>query len=103
MASEVVSLSNRWFVYILRCCDDSLYVGISNDVEERVKRHNAGMGAAYTRSHRPVVLLWTEAAESESIARKRETQIKGWTRIKKLNLIQHGHPNHVKSADVARE
>ncbi len=82
-----------WSVYILRCCDDSLYVGISNNVEERVKRHNAGMGAAYTRSHRPVILLWTEPAESESAARKREAQIKGWTRNKKLNLIQFGNPN----------
>ena len=84
---------SEWHVYILRCCDDSLYVGISNKVEERVKRHNAGMGAAYTRSHRPVVLVWTEMAESESVARKREAQIKGWTRLEKLNLLKHEHPN----------
>jgi len=83
---------SQWFVYIVKCCDDSLYVGISNNVEERIKRHNAGMGAAYTRSHRPVILIWTEAAGSESAARKREAQIKGWTRIKKLNLIRHSDP-----------
>lgn len=84
---------SNWFVYILRCCDDSLYVGISNNIEERVKRHNTGIGAAYTRSHRPVTLIWTEAVESESAARKREAQIKGWTRIQKVNLIEFGHPN----------
>ncbi len=83
----------RWFVYILRCCDDSLYVGISNNVEERLKRHNAGRGAAYTRSHLPVLLMWSEPAQSESAARTREAQIKGWTRIKKLNLVQYGHPH----------
>jgi putative endonuclease len=79
-----------WYTYILRCCDDSLYVGISNNVEERVKRHNAGKGAAYTRSHKPVVLIWKEKAGSESEARKREAQIKGWTRVQKLNLVQYG-------------
>jgi putative endonuclease len=86
-------MTSDWSVYILRCCDDSLYVGISNNVDRRVKRHNEGDGAAYTRSHRPVVLIWTEVAESESAARKREAQIKGWTRLKKENLIAYGHPN----------
>ena len=86
-------MQSFWSVYILRCSDESLYVGISNNVEERVKRHNAGIGAAYTRSHCPVVLIWTEQVESESAARKREIQIKGWTRIKKLNLVQYGHPD----------
>lgn len=84
---------SRWHVYILRCGDDSLYVGISNDVEARVKRHNAGQGAAYTRSHLPVLLIWSECVESESAARKREAQIKGWTRHKKLNLVLYGHPS----------
>ena len=79
---------SQWHVYILRCIDDSLYVGISTNVDERIKKHNAGTGAAYTRSHRPVVLVWTEVAESESMARKREAQMKSWTRAKKLNFIQ---------------
>ncbi len=71
---------SSWYVYILRCSDGSLYVGISNNVEERLKRHNQGQGAAYTRSHGPVVLVWTELVASESAARKREIQIKGWNR-----------------------
>jgi len=89
----------NWFVYILRCGDGSLYVGISNNVTERVKRHNAGKGAAYTRSHLPVVLLWTEAAASESAARKREAQIKKWRRIEKLTLIQCGYPDSSSGVD----
>ncbi|MSR84988.1 GIY-YIG nuclease family protein [Candidatus Uhrbacteria bacterium] len=84
---------NTWFVYILRCCDGSLYTGISNNLNERIKRHNNGQGAAYTRSHRPVVLIWTEAAESESAARKREAQIKGWKKGEKENLIKENHLN----------
>jgi putative endonuclease len=82
-----------WSVYIVRCSNDSLYVGISTDVEERVKRHNAGKGAAYTRSFRPVVLVWTEAAESESAAKKREAEIKKWTREEKLRLLSFSAPS----------
>ena len=86
------SLMDNWFVYIVRCADDSLYTGITNDVEARVKRHNAGTGAKYTRSRRPVVLAYVEKTDSESAARKREAQIKGWTRIEKESLITDGHP-----------
>ncbi|MFA6429433.1 MAG: GIY-YIG nuclease family protein [Patescibacteria group bacterium] len=78
---------SQWSVYIVQCRDGSLYAGISTDVAARVQRHNAGKGAAYTRSHRPVVLVWTEAVASESAARKREAEIKGWTRKEKLRLI----------------
>ena len=77
-----------WCVYVLRCVDDSLYVGISTNVQKRLEQHNAGKGAAYTRSHRSVVLVWTEVVESESAARKREAQIKTWKRVDKLKLIQ---------------
>lgn len=77
----------RWHVYILRCRDKSLYTGISIDVEARILKHNAGKGAAYTRSHLPVVLVWTETAKSESAAKKREAQIKKLTRLQKLSLI----------------
>lgn len=77
-----------WHVYILRCRDNSLYVGISTDVDARLKRHNAGKGGAYTRSHRPVTLAWTEQADSESAARKREAEIKKWKRAEKMKLIE---------------
>lgn len=79
---------------MVRCGDKSLYAGISKNVEERVKRHNAGKGAAYTRSHLPVVLVWTEAAKSESAARKREAEIKGWSRIEKMKLVEYAIASH---------
>lgn len=77
-----------WTVYIVRCRDGSLYTGISTDVEARVIRHNLGKGAAYTRSRKPVVLVWKELAVTESVARKREADIKKWTREQKLQLIE---------------
>jgi len=94
-----VKSMSEWSVYIVRCSDDSLYSGISTDVEERVITHNAGRGAKYTRARLPVVLVWQEPASNESEARRRELQIKGWTRIKKLNLIKYGHPKAFKKSD----
>lgn len=72
-----------WYTYILRCADQSLYVGITTDLEARLAKHNAGKGGAYTRSHRPVWMIWHERAVSESSARKREAEIKGWSKAKK--------------------
>lgn len=83
---------SQWTVYILRCVDGSLYTGITTNVEERIKKHNLGKGAAYTRSHRPVILVWQEVATSESAARKREAEIKGWTRQRKIDFIQNKTP-----------
>jgi putative endonuclease len=79
---------SQWFVYMLRCCDGSLYTGITTDLEKRVQTHNKGDGAAYTRSRLPVVVVWSEAVESESAARKREYQIKNMPRAVKLGLIK---------------
>ncbi len=73
----------RWHVYILRCADGSLYTGISTDVAERVEKHNAGKGAAYTRSRRPVTLVWSRPSKNESAARKREANIKSWSKREK--------------------
>lgn len=76
-----------WSVYIVRCVDGSLYTGISTDVEARIAKHNSGKGAAYTRSHRPVVLVFVEPAESESAAKKREAEIKRMTKMGKEGLL----------------
>lgn len=78
---------SHWHTYIVRCRDGSLYVGITTDLAARVAKHNAGKGGAYTRSHRPVVLVWQERAGSESHARKREAEIKDWTKQKKETLV----------------
>ncbi|MHB8756182.1 MAG: GIY-YIG nuclease family protein [Candidatus Acidiferrales bacterium] len=71
---------------MLKCCDGSLYVGIANDVAERAKRHNWGVGPTFTAKRRPVELLWTECCGSAQAARRREKDIKGWSRSRKLAL-----------------
>ncbi|MBI4434431.1 GIY-YIG nuclease family protein [Candidatus Uhrbacteria bacterium] len=77
-----------WLLYILQCADGSFYVGIAQDVAERVKRHNSGDGAEHTRAHRPVVLVHTESYATYIEARRREIQVKKWGRRKKGELIR---------------
>jgi predicted GIY-YIG superfamily endonuclease len=76
-----------FWVYILRCADDSFYVGHTDDLERRVGEHVAGVAGFYTFSRRPVVLVYVQACESRIEALTAERQIKGWSRAKKLALI----------------
>ncbi len=76
-----------WCVYILRCADASLYVGMSNDVVKRAATHNAGKGARYTRGRTPVMLAWTQRCTSRSHALRVEAQVKRLPRRKRLLLI----------------
>lgn len=76
-----------WFVYMLRCSDQSLYTGITNNVESRLSRHNQGQGARYTRSRLPVALVYTETAVDRSAALRREAQIKRLPAVAKRALI----------------
>ena len=76
-----------WTVYILRCGDGSLYTGIAKDVKARIKQHNEGHGAAYTRSRLPVTLLYQENGFNRSEALIREAQIKAMPRSKKEEII----------------
>lgn len=77
-----------WYVYLVRCVDNSYYVGITNHLQKRINLHNSGIGSIYLRSKLPVTLVYHEPWENKSLARKREIQIKGWTRIKKEKLIK---------------
>ena len=77
-----------WFVYILRCADDSLYTGITNDLPRRLEQHNAGTASRYTRSHLPVVLVYQESQANHSLALKRELAIKALSRKAKESLIR---------------
>ncbi len=77
----------EWTVYILRCCDGSLYTGIAKDVKTRVKRHCEGRGAAYTRTRLPVELLYQQEGLTHSEALIREAQIKALPRSKKEEII----------------
>ena len=77
-----------WYTYILLCNDKSYYIGITNDLKKRLILHNAGKGSKYLLSKLPVKLLYYEEYPNKSEARKREIQLKGWTRIKKEKLIK---------------
>ena len=76
----------EWYIYILRCADGSYYVGHTRDVDQRVVAHNAGEGASWTASRRPVTLVYQERLESQPAAVRRERQIKKWSRAKKAAL-----------------
>lgn len=75
------------YTYILECKDGSLYTGWTNDLTRRVKAHNEGRGAKYTRSHRPVHLVYFESFATKEEALSREAAIKKLTRAAKLALI----------------
>ena len=82
-------MSKNYFVYILECSDGSYYVGYTENIEERLFLHRRGRGARYTASRLPIVLVHSETYPSQSKARARETQLKKWSRAKKLALIQN--------------
>lgn len=76
-----------WFVYIARCADDTLYCGITNDVAARLVTHNAGKGARYTRTRRPIEILAVRRCLTKSRALKLEYRVKQLTRPQKLALV----------------
>lgn len=75
------------YTYILRCADGTLYTGWTNDLQHRVETHNAGKGAKYTRTRRPVELCYYETFDTPSEAMRREAAIKKLTRQQKLRLM----------------
>ncbi len=76
-------------VYILECGDGSLYTGITNDLPKRLRAHEEGKGAKYTRSHLPVKLVYTEECPDKGSALRRELAIKALSREEKLDLINN--------------
>ncbi|BCU53245.1 UPF0213 protein [Staphylococcus auricularis] len=79
---------DKHYVYIVECNDGSLYTGYAKDVTQRVKTHNAGKGAKYTKTRMPVDLVYQETYDTKSEALKREYQIKQYSRKQKLRLIR---------------
>ena len=79
---------DKAYVYIIECSDGSLYTGWTNNLDKRIKKHQAGTGAKYTRGRLPVVLVYYEELENRSQALMREAQIKKMTRIEKESLIR---------------
>ena len=79
---------NKWYVYIVECADGSLYTGITTDVKRRLLEHNYSFKAAkYTRSRRPVRMIWSKEVSNRSEASAEEYRIKRLSRKKKLELI----------------
>ena len=78
----------KWYLYILRCGDGSLYTGITTDVEARLSQHRAGKGAKYTRVRGPLELVYTESCDDHSAALKRELAIKALTREEKEKMLK---------------
>jgi putative endonuclease len=76
-----------WYVYILECSDGTLYTGITTDLDKRLKTHNNGKGAKYTKTRLPVALKASFESEDRSTASKEEYRIKQLTRKEKLKLI----------------
>ena len=80
----------KYFTYILECADGSYYVGCTNNLDKRLKEHNESKwGAHYTKMRRPVELRYSEQFTTLKEARRREIELKGWRREKKLNLINN--------------
>ena len=77
-----------WEVYIVRCSTGELYTGCTVDLKRRVKQHNNGSGSKFTRSRRPVVLVYREVCANRSLALRRESQIKRMSRAQKTRLVQ---------------
>ncbi|MCF6254473.1 MAG: GIY-YIG nuclease family protein [Thiomicrorhabdus sp.] len=83
-----LSQASTWFVYLLRCADQSLYCGITTDLNKRLRQHNGALkgGAKYTRVRQPCQLAYSEKVQDRSHASKREAEIKKMTKVAKESL-----------------
>ena len=81
-------MDKKWYLYILRCADGTLYTGITTDVEARLETHRSGKGAKYTRGRGPLELVYREECEDHSQALKRELAVKAMSREEKQKMIK---------------
>lgn len=86
-SDERSDMDDQWFVYIIERRTKDLYVGVAKDVEQRVNLHNKGQACRYTKFRRPVTLKYSEACANYNFVRKRERQVKKYSREKKLTLV----------------
>jgi putative endonuclease len=80
-------MNSCWYLYIIQCADQTLYTGITVDLDRRLDEHNAGRGARYTRSRMPVSLVFSHPFPDRASASRAEYLIKQWPRARKLQLI----------------
>ncbi|GAB6094455.1 hypothetical protein JCM14469_07070 [Desulfatiferula olefinivorans] len=81
-------MNPSWYLYIIECSDRSLYTGITVDLNRRIGEHNEGRASRYTRSRRPVILLFSHPFPDRASASRAEYRIKKWPRSRKLELIR---------------
>lgn len=96
------AVGSRWCVYMVLCSDGSLYTGCTNDLAKRVQAHNLGQGAAYTRSRRPVELVYSSPAGNRSLAQSKEARLKQLARKEKEALIERSQKRQRKPRARAR-
>ena len=88
MKTKKVLINKLWVVYVLRCRDDTLYTGITNNIEKRLIAHDRGMAAKYTRSRRPLVLSTVSDSMSRTDAMRLEIKIKKLAKEKKISALK---------------
>lgn len=88
------------YTYIVRCSDGTLYTGWTNNLEKRIKDHNGGRGAKYTKSRRPVVLVYSEEFYTKEEAMRREWEIKQMSRRDKLKIVKERNPSADRNFDI---
>lgn len=93
-------MNNNFFVYILKCSDNSLYCGYTVDLKKRLQNHNNKIGAKYTRGRTPVELVYFEKLPDKSSALTREAKIKKLNRQKKLQLIESFQKNYLNDNSI---
>jgi len=81
-------MKDKYYTYILKCSDNSLYCGYTTELDKRIDTHNNGKGAKYTKSRLPVSLVYSEEFATKSEALKRECEIKKMSRSEKINMIE---------------
>ena len=82
-----ITMTKKYYFYLARCSDQSLYSGTCIDLQERENKHNEGEGAKYTRSRRPVKFIYHEEYKTLGDARKREAEVKTWSKSEKERLV----------------
>ncbi|MFH0732898.1 MAG: GIY-YIG nuclease family protein [Candidatus Omnitrophota bacterium] len=88
-------MCKQYYFYILKCKDNSLYSGVTKDINARIIYHNKGKGSKFVRKRRPAELVYSEPHDSLSSARLRENEVKKWRREKREELIKAGFPRRV--------
>ena len=89
--TPIAAAGASWALYILECCDGSFYTGVTTDIDNRLRKHQEGTASCYTRTRRPVVLVYQEACGTRSRSLVRECEVKSLSRQRKEELISGEH------------